>query len=199
MYEEEPFLVMEEKAMNDIFEMQRNLNEYIFSKQEICATEPWREDPSDETKLEWIERIRMALSAELSEFALAIFNKDRSNAKEELIDMLHFLVSLSRVVDLDSTFPETCINSPMKSHDVKDTMLMMMLQIDALRDCQHWKWWRKNIDEEKCNTEYAEAVVQSMWPIFGTLCWFMGVDMDKLKKIYEIKNYENVRRQDNGY
>ncbi len=180
--------------MKDIFEMQMKLNECTLGNigmdfHEITA------DP--EKKYSWVENYRKALSAELAEWAREVMEhgQETRNAKIEVVDTLHFLVSLSQLVGIDhdeardraantqgTTFPQVIIQS--------------FLALDELQNSIKWKWWAKG---GGFNQHKARNAVLALWHSFHCLCALCAMDEKTVKKIYLEKNRVNFMRQAQGY
>ena len=88
---------VEQEGMREIFSLQWELNIRTLANagKDFEAT---MNDP--EQRLVWIENYRKALSAELAELIREVRDHGigTQNGKVEIVDMLHFLVSLSQIV-----------------------------------------------------------------------------------------------------
>ncbi|NTW36883.1 MAG: hypothetical protein HGB17_12280, partial [Syntrophobacteraceae bacterium] len=84
--------------MQEIFDLQRRLNVYTLKNIGLDFEEIFSDS---EQKPVWIENYRKALSAELAELVREVEENgfETHNGKVEIVDMLHFLVSLSHLVD----------------------------------------------------------------------------------------------------
>lgn len=179
--------------MKDIFELQWQLNAHTLKKIGLDYGFTIR-DP--EGKSLWIENYRKALSAELAELIRDVqaFGIGSQNGRVEIVDMLHFLVSLSHIVELtpeeamESAFPE--------GQDFASLSIRTFLGLDELQNSVKWKWWAKGggFKEEK-----ARAAVIELWKCFHGWCSLFEMRPDAVKALYVAKNEVNFRRQEEGY
>src|SRR5512146_124618 len=85
--------------MRDIFKMQWALNIHTLAR----IGKDFEQTIADpEQKPVWIENYRKALSAELAELIREVdeHGLGTGNGKIEIVDVMHFLVSLSQIVDV---------------------------------------------------------------------------------------------------
>ncbi len=181
--------------MKDIFDMQMQLNICTLSNigldfQEIMA------DP--EKKYSWIENYRKALSAEFAEWVREIMENglETGNAKIEVVDILHFLVSLSQIVGIDHDEAMSVSAKGRTATTVAQVIIQSFLALDELQNSVKWKWWAKG---GGFNPDRAINAVRALWHSFYVLCALCGMDDDKIKETYLEKNRVNFMRQARGY
>jgi dimeric dUTPase (all-alpha-NTP-PPase superfamily) len=180
--------------MKEIFDLQWQLNLYTLKKLDLDFPTVMK-DPDQ--KPVWIENYRKALSAELAELIREVdeFGIGTKNGKIEIVDILHFLVSLSHIVDLEPSQVSISVNG-------KDGLSFALivtrafLALDDLQNSLKWKWWAKGggYKEEK-----ARKAVLDLWKSFGETCAVFDFDFNELKEIYIAKNRVNFQRQDQHY
>lgn len=191
--------------MEQIFDLQWKLNTYTLKNIGIDYRASI-EDPNQKTV--WIENYRKALSAELAELIREVkeFGLGTENGKIEIVDMLHFLVSLSHIVGLDaSKLPKTeawkgtaAEDQPMLNHEISfgETAIRTFLNLDDLQNSIKWKWWAKG---GGFNIEKATRAVIELWVRFYELCAVFSLDHAAVERIYVGKNEINFRRQNESY
>jgi len=179
--------------MQEIFDLQRALNIYTLKNigldfEAILA--------SPEQKPLWIENYRKALSAELAELVREVQESgfDSQNGKVEIVDMLHFLVSLSHLVDVQPS--EVAIARPSAGGGFSECVVRCFLALDELQNSVKWKWWARGggFKEDKAR----EAVLR-LWSCFHEARGLFRMDFDQLKSLYVAKNRVNFQRQDQQY
>lgn len=180
--------------MEEIFECQRQLN--IFTLKRIGVDyEATVRHP--EESLVWVENYRKALSAELAELVREVDEHGLAtrNGKVEVVDMLHFLVSLSQIVEVGPEQIPLAI-SPNAGDAFSSTALRLFLVLDDLQNSLKWKWWAKGGGYKP---ERAKAAVLALWQGFAECCSLFNLDFPSLKKIYLAKNRVNFMRQCQHY
>ncbi|NLI80638.1 MAG: hypothetical protein GX443_02970 [Deltaproteobacteria bacterium] len=180
--------------MNEIFRLQWDLNVHTLAKIGLDYAHTIA-DPQG--KLTWIENYRKALSAELAELVREVqqLGVGTQNGKIELVDMLHFLVSLSHIL---AVHPEEALPAQDNREEMSfDSLaLRIFLALDDLQNSLKWKWWAKGGGFRENS---ARAAVMDLWKCFHEACWIFGLDFAKVKEIYVAKNRVNFRRQEQGY
>ena len=183
----------EQEGMREIFSLQMELNILTLANagRDFDST---MNDP--EQRVVWIENYRKALSAELAELIREV--KDHGlgtpNGKIEIVDMLHFLVSLSQIVGVE---PEDI--SPLISPNgasFENCVIQAFLGIDELQNSLKWKWWAKG---GGFKPERARNAILDLWNSLFCTCAFFSLDFPELKKIYVAKNRINFERQRQNY
>lgn len=180
--------------MKEIFRMQMKLNERTLSNigldfRQIVADE--------EKKCIWLENYRKALSAELAELVREVqdHGPGSRNGKIEVVDILHFLVSLSQILDI--THEEALhLSGDSGPPSFSPVVIQSFLALDELQNSVKWKWWAKG---GGFKPEKARKALKDLWSCFHSLCTLLEVNGDTLKRIYMEKNEVNFRRQENGY
>ncbi|MCE5336640.1 MAG: hypothetical protein LLG06_18840, partial [Desulfobacteraceae bacterium] len=125
--------------MREIFDLQWRLNIRTLGNigKDFVSTIA---DP--ELKLVWIENYRKALSAELAELIREVRENGigTRNGKVEIIDMLHFLVTLSQIMDVRPE--DTPAFGPSTNGTAFDACaIKSFLALDELQNSLKWKWW----------------------------------------------------------
>ncbi|MEM5787864.1 MAG: dUTP diphosphatase [Syntrophobacteraceae bacterium] len=180
--------------MRDIFEMQWRLNIHTLANigKDFVGTIA---DPDQ--KPVWIENYRKALSAELAELVreVAEHGIGTSNGKIEIIDILHFLVSLSHIVDVlpEETPPFT---EPGNGASFDACVIRAFLALDDLQNSIKWKWWAKGGGYKP---DKAKSAVLDIWKSIALICGVFGLSFADLKRIYTEKNWVNFERQNRNY
>lgn len=180
--------------MKEIFQLQWKLNIHTLGKIGLDF-ETTMNDPVE--KPVWIENYRKALSAELAEVIREVdeFGMGTQNGKIEIVDMLHFLVSLSHIVGIEASD----ISLAMKAENgatFRSCAIRTFLALDLLQNSLKWKWWAKGggFKEDK-----AREAVMELWKSFDEMCGVFGLDFPTVKRIYVEKNRVNFLRQDRNY
>lgn len=180
--------------MREIFDLQWQLNIHTLANtgKDFEAT---IRDP--EQKLVWIENYRKALSAELAELVREVreYGTGTQNGKVEIIDILHFLVSLSHIVEVQ---PEEApsFSPPANGVSFDGCVIAAFLGIDDLQNSLKWKWWAKG---GGFKPEKAKSAVLEIWHALECTCGVFGMQFDELKQIYIAKNRVNFERQRQNY
>jgi dimeric dUTPase (all-alpha-NTP-PPase superfamily) len=180
--------------MQEIFDLQRRLNVYTLKNIGLDFEEILSDS---EQKPVWIENYRKALSAELAELVREVEENgfETHNGKVEIVDMLHFLVSLSHLVDVQPS-EVAFAHSSANGATFADCVVKCFLALDELQNSVKWKWWAKGggFKEDK-----ARGAVLHLWSCFGDACGLFQMGFDQLKSFYVAKNKVNFQRQDQHY
>lgn len=178
--------------MEQIFNLQWQLNTYTLKKIGLDY-EKTINDP--QKKFVWLENYRKALSAELAELIREVqqVGIGSDNGKLEIVDMLHFLVSLSHIASVEP-FNLDDASTDTKSFDA--CVIETFLALDELQNSLKWKWWAKGGGYQP---ERARQAVLDLWQCFAELCALFAMDMETVKRIYVAKNEVNFNRQDQNY
>lgn len=180
--------------MHEIFELQRKLNITIYGNIGIDF-EATLTDP--ELTVTWIENCRKALSAELAELIREVqeFGMGSQNGRVEVVDLLHFLVSLSFLVGIGPE--EASVDGDgAEPGEFCEAAMEGFLALDALQNSLKWKWWAKG---GGFKPEKARAAVEDFWGCFGRYCALFGMDFEAVKRLYTAKNRLNFQRQEQHY
>jgi len=207
--------------MEEVFELQWQLNAFTLKKIGMDY-EQTISHPAD--KLVWIENYRKALSAELAELIREVEEHGigTQNGKVEIVDMLHFLVSLSHIVGVEphevdfelrfSSFGTTnqfiskrgefvdsqaTVPVALTNEDTFSSCAMRtFLALDDLQNSLKWKWWAKG---GGFKPDKAKQAVLELWQHFAESCALFGLDFPTLKRTYIAKNQVNFMRQNRHY
>jgi hypothetical protein len=180
--------------MEEIFQRQRELN--VFTLKNI-GLDYEQTIAHLENRLVWIENYRKALSAELAELVREVdeHGMGTQNGKVEIVDMLHFLVSLSHIVGIGPhQVPETVAIT--NGNTFCACALKTFLALDELQGSLKWKWWAKG---GGFKPEKARDAVLKLWESFAESCLLFGLDFYAVKRIYIAKNQVNFQRQNHYY
>ena len=185
---------MSNKGMREIFDRQWQLNIHTLANigKDFVKTV---QDP--EQKLVWIENYRKALSAELAELIREVreFGMGTQNGKIEIIDILHFLVSLSHIMEVEpEETPTFAVSENGASFD--ECAIMAFLALDELQNSLKWKWWAKG---GGFKPEKARSAVLDLWQAMVRTCAVFGLGFEELRQIYIAKNRVNFERQNRNY
>lgn len=211
----------------EIYNAQRALNQRILGF-DPCAISVRH------VKLKWFRNFLTAWDQELKELAETVDPVllaaegvtafDANNAKVEVVDMLHFLLSMLQVLGetkLDfQCFPPTkhgsvasfealfdqyeqetlygarCVTQRAKTIALQPMCLRALITTGRLLDKVHWKWWAKQAtDWEGLRTMLYEEV----FPIWVQLALITGLTATSVAELYMKKNKLNHQRQDGGY
>ena len=126
--------------MREIFDRQWRLNIHTLAN---IGKDFEKTIADPEQKVIWIENYRKALSAELAELIREVeeYGIGTANGKIEIVDILHFLVSLSHIVDVK---PEDVPAFSMENGvSFESCAIRLFLGLDALQNSLKWKWWAK--------------------------------------------------------
>jgi hypothetical protein len=178
--------------MKEIFAMQWKLNEYTLRNIGLDYATTIV-DP--ELKAIWLENYRKALSAELAELVRDVQENGigSKNGMIEVVDILHFLLSLSHIVAID---PGEVGLTTVNGVSFNDCVLKTFLALDTLQNSVKWKWWAKGGGYKE---DQARQGVLELWKRFQELCAFYAMDLATVKRVYLAKNELNFHRQDQDY
>jgi dimeric dUTPase (all-alpha-NTP-PPase superfamily) len=185
---------VEREGMREIFSLQMELNVRTLANagKDFEAT---MNDP--EQRPIWIENYRKALSAELAELIREVRDNGpgTQNGKVEIVDMLHFLVSLSQIVGVE---PEDIppFSASENGASFETCAIMAFLGIDELQNSLKWKWWAKG---GGFKPERATSAILDLWNALASMCAVFNLGFAELKKIYAAKNRINFERQRQNY
>lgn len=180
--------------MREIFDLQWQLNLHTLANigKDFEST---MHDPDE--KLVWIENYRKALSAELAELIREVreFGIGTQNGKIEIIDILHFLISLSQIVGVQpEETPRFALSQNGASFD--SCAIKAFLALDELQNSLKWKWWAKG---GGFKPERARNAILEIWDAVDKICALFGMGFEELKHIYIAKNRVNFERQRQNY
>ena len=130
--------------MKEVFEMQDVLNDYILAK----AGSSWSmAKANDSWEKEWVPRFAEAFQAEYAELleCTEFVEIDRAMAKVEIVDMIHFLCSLSIMVKITPGEAECCLTEGAVSYKRSPSANIPVLvfgALDKIHSGVPWKWWQ---------------------------------------------------------
>jgi dimeric dUTPase (all-alpha-NTP-PPase superfamily) len=185
---------VEREGMREIFSRQMELNIRTLANagKDFEAT---MNDP--EQRLVWIENYRKALSAELAELIREVrgHGLGTQNGKVEVVDMLHFLVSLSQIVGVG---PEDVPSFSAQENGAtfETCAILAFLGIDELQNSLKWKWWAKG---GGFKPQMARSAILDLWNAIACICAVFSLGFPELKEIYIAKNRINFERQRQNY
>jgi dimeric dUTPase (all-alpha-NTP-PPase superfamily) len=185
---------VEQEGMREIFRLQWELNIQTLAN----AGKDFESTIHDpEQRLLWIENYRKALSAELAELIREVrdYGIGTQNGKVEIIDILHFLVSLSQIVGIG---PEDLpsFDASRNGASFESCAIKAFLAIDELQNSLKWKWWAKG---GGFKPEKARNALLDIWESLALTCAVFDLCFADLKKIYVDKNRINFERQRQNY
>lgn len=178
--------------MKEIFDLQWKLNEYTLKN---IGMDYAKAVADPELNAVWLENYRKALSAELAELVRDVHEHGigSKNGMIEVVDMLHFLLSLSHIVAID---PAAVTIGPVNGASFTDCVLKTFLALDTLQNSVKWKWWARGGGYKE---DQARQGVLQLWKCFEELCAVFSMDFDTVKRVYMAKNALNFRRQNLDY
>lgn len=180
--------------MEEIFKLQRQLNSFTLKK---IGLDYEQTIGHPEHMLVWLENYRKALSAELAELVREVdeHGVGTQNGKIEIVDMLHFLVSLSHIVGVEPH--HVPLSAERTNGDAFTTCAMRtFLALDDLQNSLKWKWWAKG---GGFKPDKAREAVLALWQHFVKTSALFDLDFPAVKKIYIAKNQVNFMRQERHY
>jgi dimeric dUTPase (all-alpha-NTP-PPase superfamily) len=187
-------VIVDREGMQEIFRLQWGLNIQTLAN----AGKDFESTINDpEQRPVWIENYRKALSAELAELVREVrdYGIGTKNGKVEIVDMLHFLVSLSQIVGVgpDET---PSFEASRNGESFEHCAIRAFLAIDELQNSLKWKWWAKG---GGFKPEKAKSAVLDIWGALALTCAVFGLGFTELQKIYAAKNKVNFERQRQNY
>jgi dimeric dUTPase (all-alpha-NTP-PPase superfamily) len=180
--------------MREIFSLQMELNIRTLAN----AGRDFESTMNDPEQLPiWIENYRKALSAELAELIREVreHGLGTQNGKVEIVDMLHFLVSLSQIVGVEPENIAFLIASG-NGTSFETCAIMAFLGIDELQNSLKWKWWAKG---GGFKPDRAKNAILDLWKALACVCAVFNLGFPELKRIYVAKNRINFERQRQNY
>jgi len=185
---------VEQEGMREIFSLQMELNIRTLAN----AGRDFESTMNDPEQLPiWIENYRKALSAELAELIREVreHGLGTQNGKVEIVDMLHFLVSLSQIVGVEPENIAFLIASG-NGTSFETCAIMAFLGIDELQNSLKWKWWAKG---GGFKPDRAKNAILDLWKALACVCAVFNLGFPELKRIYVAKNRINFERQRQNY
>jgi dimeric dUTPase (all-alpha-NTP-PPase superfamily) len=180
--------------MREIFDRQWQLNIHTLAN---IGKDFEKTIADPEQKVVWIENYRKALSAELAELIREVeeYGIGTRNGKIEIVDIMHFLVSLSQIVHIQpEEIPSFSITENGTSFE--SCAIRTFLGLDALQNSLKWKWWAKGGGYKP---EKARDAILDLWKSIAVTCAVFAFDFEELKRVYIEKNKVNFQRQNLNY
>ncbi len=217
--------------LSDIYSAQRSLNHRTVGF-DVCSIE------DEDTRLVWFRNYLTAWDQELKELLESLdrdaisrgapsvgFELDVKNARVEVVDMLHFLVSMFQVIGepgiVDGRVPgapvgfEAFLEALAREHgslhgeeipadpDMATMNRLLLLhgvhaavETGRVLDKVRWKWWAR---QENRWGDVREALYGSLFPRWCLLVLSTGMDAPAVSDLYMKKNRLNLERQEQGY
>lgn len=213
--------------LSDIYAAQRSLNHRTVGF-DVCSIE------DGQTRLKWFRNYLTAWDQELKELLESLdadavltgrpsdgFTLDVQNVQVEVVDMLHFLISMFQVIGepglVDGRIPgapvdfssylstlatehavpsgpsleAAAMNQHLIMHGVRATV-----ETGTLLDTVRWKWWAKQDSDWEAAREVLYGKILPRWCL---LVLASGMDAEVVQSLYMKKNQLNFQRQEGGY
>jgi len=215
--------------LDEVYRMQRLFNNKVIGF-DILAIE------KEEDRVKWFRNYLTAYDQELKELLESLDRDwiirgepgdralDRNNIKVEIVDMLHFLISMFQVIGEKGIDPSSFAGRSIdfagyfeglrsafeKEHGLKlqessdravnASLLFLSCQnlvaLGGLLDCLAWKWWAgQMIDWHKVR----RILYESIFPQWCLLAMASGMSAPETEDLYFRKNRLNFERQEKGY
>lgn len=179
-----------QEQVKNLYDMQRNLNKKIFDKAQIIG--------NIEHDQGWLIKFANEALYESIELSNAIFEGDYQNETVELVDILHFVLSMGLVLKFDEFNATFLIEEDIYRKDeitIDARLHDLQNSIAAISDCTQRKWWgKKEVDWESAEIEYITLLYN-----FSYLVFDMGLTLEQIYDVYCQKNQVNHERQNKGY
>ena len=212
--------------LQDVFDAQRALNEKTIGF-DPCKIE------DEETRLKWFRNYLTAWDQELKELLgtvdpsvviklAEVRAPDQNNLKIEVVDMLHFLISMIQVLgynkiqppsfrspiprDLKALFVREQVDNQIPNAEHLDPMMISRLvayhglktvvMTGYVLDHVQWKWWAKQSNQWEI---VYGCIYGDLFPLWVCLALSVGMDAEDVRELYMKKNKLNFARQEGGY
>jgi dimeric dUTPase (all-alpha-NTP-PPase superfamily) len=148
----------------------------------------------------WYHRVLTALQIEVGELIESHLDRDIDNCKIELVDCMHFVLTLCRLIgykDGDYNRAELQIKSGLVTPCVEDWRLVMRMSAitSQLYDLVPWKWWSK----QTRSLDSAWELIDRLMYCMGGLITAYGMTFADFEDLYIRKVALNHKRQEEGY
>lgn len=188
-------------------------NDWIWQHQ-VCGDLKDLENLHEIDKIMWIELFMSAIDDELRELEICFETPktDIQNARVEVIDIWHFLVSASIAAGLDpdnmllymaknmrNPFTDAFLeNRPETVHkpDIFSVVRGMDKYRRAIVNCFNWKWWS---DPEPVDWDMVTKSLIHFWRYLFLASISVGLSLSGVIDIYKKKWEINKQRQEKGY
>jgi len=194
--------------MEEIWKMQRTLNEFCFAKRAIGDYDRVIRDGG----AVWLPNFCRAMLHELAEYCEwmdaserrseneAEARNKRADAAVEAIDILHFLASAGHCADFDgigaAIAAVEAFSSPCRPWRV--VSMEFFKTTCRLEDRAHWKWWSDR--EIELDVVGARPILRELVGLWVELALEAGIKtMSMAEQLYRAKNAVNRKRQVEGY
>lgn len=192
----------------DMYNKQLELNNRILKAKFDLTIETMNEDQ----RVQWVLNYCRAANHEIVELFNAYVVDDQQNQLVELVDILHFLLSIAQVMEINpdmklEDFEYTLINVEPKdlsgflyynrlgSSRFFNTCLIFHQQLVELEECINYRWWGTKTND----WDRAKIELQSVWNAFRDMTFQLGFTSDQIYSAYCQKNLINHDRQNKGY
>lgn len=190
------------KIISKIYEMQLELNKFIGV-----------DTLGDPNKDSFLFQFAYQLNDEFFELYEAIEEKNIPKSKVEIIDALHFLISICHILDIRNEEICDLINFKIYNNkyidiiDIKNHTFNLIKLSHQLQNCCLTKWWVKEYKEDK-NELFKTILFKSkavtitksiIEELFDLLVNNLHCDLDEVYRIYKMKYEKNILRQKNNY
>lgn len=185
--------------MQEIYDMQYELNKFIF-KEKLNLNYDDIINGDDKIKSEWFGNFHRAFLAEVFELEEDYNIHDglySKNALIEIVDMLHFLFSMSHFTKFEF-YSDSTIEDISKSNtvDFHEHIAEIHFSSGNLYSEYTWKWWSNDI---QFNWFYMEDTIDTLFRTIIRLSYWYGFTWKQIKDTYIAKNKVNYERVINGY
>lgn len=215
--------------LDEVYRMQRLFNNKVIGF-DILAIE------KEEERVKWFRNYLTAYDQELKELLESLdaewiirgapggVTLDRNNIKVEIVDMLHFLLSMFQVIGEKGLDPSSFTGQSIdfqgyfeglrgafeKEHGVElgegtdqavNARLLFLscrnlVSLGGLLDCLAWKWWAgQKVDWARVR----QILYESIFPQWCLLAMASGMSASETEELYFKKNRLNFERQEKGY
>jgi len=179
------------EMFNSMFNLQSRLNDFTNG-------DKWRTGITKEgRKINWMRCVRQETSELIDSFNWKHWkdiNKkdDIYNAKVELVDIIHFMISQSLLADIK---PKNVWSNFVRTYNTKDTIVELSETI--IEDSFNIDY---NNDKDVCCTDNVNRYfIYSIWKVIATIAYKLDFTLDDIYELYMTKNILNIFRQNNGY
>jgi len=181
--------------MQTIYDLQMNLNNRILQEKFGYTVQ----DMNEEQRKQWVLNFCRATNHEFWELEESVLKEDEHNTVVEIVDLVHFLVSIGQVLDLklDMRF-NFYYHDGSKTFwlkNITETIHDCQKYLNDIEECFGWRWWGTKTNDF---IKASKIFYNLLWN-FSILISYLGVDEQQLFEVYCQKNKINHERQDNGY
>lgn len=143
-----------------------------------------------------------------------IIEKNFKNAKIEIIDSLHFLISIFHILDIkfENNNPIIMFENIEKEYNksvysnIYLHIMNLLFIVNKIMNRTNWKWWSKSVKENP-NSQYKlifnyDNINQDCEDALKTLfiiCYYLNMNLNDIFEIYKLKWEVNCERQNTNY